>query len=84
MGDIKTDFDGDWEPGFVTNAHLRSSMGDFRVRVPASVRLKSSNTVFLGDSRTRGVKRDQPEDPNAPVLNLEMSTSMGDVSLSQD
>lgn len=84
MGDIKTDFDGEWEPGFVTNAHLRSSMGDFRVRVPASVRLKSSNTVFLGDSRTRGVKKDQPEDPNAPVLNLEMSTSMGDVSLSQD
>jgi hypothetical protein len=71
MGDIRVSFDGDWPEGGKISAHARMSMGDFRVTIPRGVRVKSSSSMVLGDSRRMGRgKVDATEDPNAPLLEL--------------
>jgi len=84
MGDIRVNFDGDWEPGSKMSANVMLSMGDFRVLVPRDVRLKTQSIIFLGESRGRRDQESQPEDPNAPILEIEARASMGDLSISRD
>lgn len=83
MGDIRVSFDGDWPAGGKMAANARMSMGDFRVTIPRGIRVKSSSTLVFGDSRRRGMNN-QPEDPNAPLLELQTHASMGDLTIIQE
>jgi hypothetical protein len=80
MGDIRVSFDGAWPAGGKIAANVRMSMGDFRVTVPSGVRLKSSSVLVMGESRTPGA-REQPDDPNAPLLELQTHASMGGLEI---
>jgi hypothetical protein len=83
MGDFNLDFTGQWPASFQAKTRIRHSMGDLRIRIPKEVRMSESSRthVVLGDTRTRGMKEAQTEDPNAPVMELDLSGSMGDTTV---
>jgi hypothetical protein len=80
MGDTRLDFSGAWPRGFEAAASLRVTMGGLRVKVPRAVRVRSASSVVFGSSRSRGMK-EEPEDPDAPALELQATASMGDLHL---
>ncbi len=85
MGELSVDFRGEWPAAAHSKARIRMSMGEIKIRVPREVRVSSSGTrVFLGDAHTGALKEPQTEDPNAPSLDLDLSTSMGEVSVHRD
>jgi hypothetical protein len=61
-------------------------MGECRIHVPDGVRIDpdSGTNMWLGEARTRALRDDdQPDDPDAPTLLLDISASMGEVSVSR-
>jgi len=85
MGEFRADFDGEWLPGFQSKAECRFSMGDMVVRVPRGVRLSKDSRarVALGEARTVR-SEEEPEDPNAPILQVNASASMGEIRVIQE
>jgi hypothetical protein len=81
MGEVRVDFLGAWRPAARSKARIRFSMGELRVRVPKEVRIAdtSKSRVSLGDSDSRALRGDQTDDPNAPVLELDLAGSMGEI-----
>jgi hypothetical protein len=78
MGNLNADLGGAWEQGSAAQMSFALSMGELRLRVPMSVRLESElrdgdGAIDRGAPDTR-----ETTDPNAPVVKLRVSTSMGE------
>ena len=84
MGSCRIDLGGEWAPGSRTEASFSLTMGDLTLFLPKAIRVSedSSNMVIFGG--TSGLRRRQEiDDPDAPELKLDLSTSMGSVHLSR-
>jgi len=81
MGEFTVDFDGEWAPGFTSHATVRFKMGECRISVPPEVRIPegSSASVIMGEASTPAFRGLQPEDPDAPTLEFDVSASMGGI-----
>jgi hypothetical protein len=80
MGEMRVDFGGAWPDNFVTNANIKFKMGEARISLPESVRLsdESSSSVLMGEGSRSAFQEDNPTDPSAPTLNLNVSMMMGE------
>jgi hypothetical protein len=78
MGNLTADLGGAWQPGSESELSFTQSMGEVRVNVPTKVRLHAD--VRDSEGRTRSVPGDADEtkDPEAPVIKVRVSTSMGE------
>ncbi len=83
MGELSADLGGEWAPGFTTRADLSFAMGECRISVPPGVRISpdSTTSIFLGESRDEATGEGQPQDPNAPTLEIHASSKMGELSI---
>jgi len=77
MGNLIADLGGEWQPGSEAELSFTQSMGEVRVRVPSRVRLEADVRDSEGTPRSVP-ESDQPTDPNAPIIKLRVSTSMGE------
>lgn len=78
MGNLTADLSGPWKPASVTELSFNQSMGELTIRVPPTVRLETSFETSMAEARNQAAGAPQPEDPNAPVLRVNVSTSMGE------
>lgn len=82
MGNFSVDLGGDWPVGTVSELVFTHSMGDLTLNIPKTVRIAadSESVVRLGESGTfdaiEGI-----DDPEAPVVRLRVSTTMGSTRL---
>lgn len=78
MGNFTVDLGGEWPTDDVSDLEVTHSMGDLRLRIPNSVRVTpdSRSSAKMGESG-RIERRDETADPAAPVLRLDLSTTMG-------
>lgn len=86
MGEFSVDMSGEWPRGAKSTAQIRFKMGECRIHVPDNLRIDpdSGTNMWLGEARTRALyDDDQPADPDAPTLLLDISASMGEVSVSR-
>lgn len=77
MGNVRADLGGEWQPGAESELSFTQSMGEVRVTVPNNVRLEADVRDSEGKSRTVP-PGDQTTDPEAPVIKVRVSTSMGE------
>ena len=78
MGNLTADLGGAWEPGSAATVTLTHSMGELTLRVPESVKLEAEIRESNSDGRPRRSDTRQTDDPNAPVIKLRVSSSMGE------
>ena len=80
MGNFTVDLGGEWRPGEVSELSFEHSMGELFLRVPTTVRIAedSRNVVWLGETTGLG-RGEETVDADAPVLKLDLSTSMGGI-----
>ena len=76
MGNVTADLGGAWKPGAAVQLSFDQSMGELTVRVPAGVRLETDVTNSMAE--TRRPPDTAPDDPNAPLIKLRLTTSMGE------
>ncbi len=86
MGELTADMGGTWAAGFTTRADLRFSMGECRISVPPGVRISpdSTTSMFLGESRDEASREGEPQDPNAPTLEIHASSKMGELRITRN
>jgi hypothetical protein len=85
MGNVTANLEGAWSPGSEANLRFEQSMGDLTVRVPSNVRVDAQvHNSQGGESKDRTLTLKQPDDPKAPTLRLEVTTSMGNARVLQD
>jgi hypothetical protein len=77
MGNLTADLGGDWRPGSEAELTFTQSMGEVRVNVPTKVRLDADVRDSEGKSQTVPSDADETKDPNAPVIKVRVSASMG-------
>jgi hypothetical protein len=77
MGNLTADFGGVWQAGAISEVDFDHSMGELTVRVPGTVRLEAVGNAQAEAGR-RSADATQAEGPDAPVLRLRVSTSMGE------
>lgn len=78
MGNLTADLGGAWNPGSSANVTFSHSMGELTLRVPDSVKLEAEIRESNAESRPRPSDRGQTDDPDAPVIKLRVSSSMGE------
>jgi hypothetical protein len=76
MGNLTADFGGVWQAGAISEVDFDHSMGELTVRVPGAVRLEAVGNAQAEAGR-RPADATQADGPDAPVLRLRVSTSMG-------
>ena len=78
MGNFTVDLGGEWPTDDVSELEVTHSMGDLRLRIPNSVRVSpdSRSSARMAES-SRIDRREETADPAAPVLRLDLSTTMG-------
>lgn len=77
MGNVTADLGGEWQPGAESELSFTQSMGEVRVNVPNKVRLEAD--VRDSEGKTRTVPGgDETKDPEAPIIKVRVSTSMGE------
>ena len=78
MGNFAIDLGGERPLDDVSDLEITHSMGDLRLRIPNSVRvtLDSSSSARMGESGWID-RREETADSDAPVLRLDLSTTMG-------
>ena len=61
-------------------------MGEANISLPESVRLSedSSSSVLIGEGSRSAFNSDNPTDPSAPTLNLQVSMMMGESRVYRD
>ena len=85
MGNLTADLAGAWSPGSEANLRFEQSMGDVTVHVPSNVRVDADvRNQQGGDSANRTPALKQPDDPKAPKLRLQVTSSMGNARVIQD
>ena len=84
MGNFTADLGGVWLEDGVTTLSFRHSMGDLRLRIPTTVRIAadSQTSVTWGES-SQIDGGEETSNPDAPVLNLSLSTTMGETRITR-
>ena len=84
MGEFTFDLGGDWPTDGVSDLSFEHSMGELRLRIPTYVRISadSDDSVRLGETRWVDAG-DAPDDPDAPTLRLNTSTTMGETRITR-
>jgi hypothetical protein len=77
MGNLTADLGGAWQPEAGTELSFTHSMGEVTVRVPEKVRLETQITS-QGKTENRPAEAEKPDNPNAPLVRLRVTSSMGD------
>lgn len=77
MGNLTADLGGAWDPGSAVSVTLAHSMGELTLRVPESLKLEAEIRESSAEARPRPSDTGQTDDPNAPVVKLRVSSSMG-------
>jgi hypothetical protein len=83
MGNMRADLGGAWLPGEAADLTFEQSMGELTVRVPAHVRLDADVRSSEGGTQNPQQEIRQPDDPDAPVLRLRVTSSMGNTRVIQ-
>ena len=78
MGNLTADLGGAWDPGSAASVTFAHSMGELTLRVPESVKLDAEIRESNAEARPRPSDTAQTDDPNAPVIKLRVSSSMGE------
>jgi len=82
MGNVQADLGGDWQSGTETELTFRQSMGELRLEVPRSLRLEvDAEGSTTGENVIQSAEA--PDDPEAPVVRVRLSTSMGSSRVSR-
>jgi hypothetical protein len=83
MGSLTADLGGAWAPKSTAEFSFTQSMGELRLNVPRDVRLETQYT----ESQDRPARTADPAgetaDPDAPLLRLQITTSMGESRISR-
>jgi hypothetical protein len=77
MSSVRADLGGEWTSGTETELSFTQSMGELQLRVPRDLRL-DVQTLDSSTGENRVQPADPPDDPDAPVLRLRLSTSMAE------
>jgi hypothetical protein len=77
MSSVRADLGGEWTSGTETELSFTQSMGELQLRVPRDLRL-DVETLDSSTGENRVQPADPPDDPDAPVLRLRLSTSMAE------
>lgn len=76
IGEMRADLRGAWRRD--SEIQVEVGIGDCRVRVPDDVEIKVVRSgVNIGESHLRGLRRETPPPPGAPVLTLRLDTDIG-------
>jgi hypothetical protein len=78
MGSVTADLGGAWHQGSEAELSFTHSMGEVRVNVPTKVRLEADVRDSEGKTRIVPEDADETKDPNAPVVKVRVTTSMGE------
>jgi hypothetical protein len=78
MGNVTANLGGAWSPGAVADLSFEQSMGELTVRVPSTVRLDADVRNSSNQDSRRIEDAKLPDNPNAPMLRLRVTTSMGE------
>jgi hypothetical protein len=78
MGSLNADLGGAWRPGSDVPLSFTHSMGELRLSVPRTVRLETSIVNSQDQRERRDEPADETADPDAPLLKLRITTSMGE------
>jgi hypothetical protein len=78
MGNLEADLGGAWPEGAEAEASFTQSMGELTVNVPRTVRLETSIRSGRDETENRPAPAEETSDPNAPMIRLRVSTSMGE------
>lgn len=78
MGNVTADLGGAWQPGGDAELSFAHSMGELTLRVPRAVRLESNVSGSQGQPGNGRGGAAETDDPDAPVVRLRLSTSMGE------
>jgi hypothetical protein len=78
MGNLTANLGGAWEPGSDARLNFTHSMGEVTLNVPTTVRLETDISRAEGQAGTRSADAPDTRDPQAPVLRLRVSSSMGE------
>ena len=79
MGNLTADLGGAWTPGSDAALSFTQSMGEMTLRVPSGLRLETDFRNAEGQPSDRpAVEPDASTDPNAPLLRLRVTSSMGE------
>jgi hypothetical protein len=84
MGDFRVAFGGEWLPNSDSKVTIDHSMGDLTLTIPTDIHVAddSSNKVIFGGSMGRlKDDKDSPVAADAAILHLEVTTSMGGVTV---
>jgi hypothetical protein len=82
MGSLTADLGGAWEPGATTELSFSQQMGELRLSVPEDVRL-DANVRNGNDNADRPDAGAETAGPDAPVLRVRVSSSMGNTRINR-
>ena len=80
MGNVTADLGGAWEAGTTAQLSFNQSMGELRLNVPADVRL-DTDVRSGNDNSARPTGGPEAAGPDAPVLRVRVSSSMGNTRI---
>lgn len=83
MGNVTADLGGAWEAGTTADLSFNQSMGELQLRVPSDVHLDANVRNANGDSAATGNSEPEAAGPNAPVLRVRVSSSMGNARINR-
>jgi hypothetical protein len=83
MGNLKADLGGAWARGVATDVSFTHSMGQLTLNVPAQLRLDTNISSLAGPASNRPAGAETTTDPDAPLVRLRMSTTMGESRVSR-
>jgi hypothetical protein len=79
MGNLTADLGGAWAPGSDAALSFTQSMGELTLRVPSDIRLETDFRNAEGRRAERpAADAEGSTDPNAPLLRLRVTSSMGE------
>jgi hypothetical protein len=78
MGNLTVDLAGAWQPGAGADLSFTHSMGELTLNVPRQVRLETNVSSSMGQVNKDPAGAAEAAAPDAPVVRLRMSTSMGE------
>jgi len=78
MGNLRADLGGAWKPGSSADLSFTHSMGELTLNVPTQVRIETNFSSSQGEVENRPAATKETDSPDAPLLRLRVSTSMGE------
>ncbi len=83
MGSFRVDLSGAWETGSRSEISVTHSMSDLTLLIPREVRVDSDSSAqfSFGESNPAALIETVDKPAEAPVLKIDLSTSMGGANI---